>query len=115
MNTQLSIVIAEAKDVFAVPTEAVSTRGERSFIQVQNEPGEEAQQIPVETGMETDTMTEIRSQQLREGMEVLTGSEFSGQTGGMDIPSEGGNRGDMPMGGGMNGGGGGMPGGMGGP
>lgn len=111
MNAQLSIVIAEAKNVFAVPMEAVTTRGGRSFIQVLEEGSEEARQIPVETGMENDTMTEISSQELQEGMNVLTGSDYTGQT--SDTQGERGNREDMGgMPGGMGGnmtGGGGMP------
>lgn len=119
MNAQLSIVIAEATDIFAVPTEAVSSRGPRSFIQVMSEEEDAApRQISVEVGLENDTMTEISGQELREGMLVLTGSDYAGGASGEGMAARD-NRGEgmegMPNMGGTPPGGSGMPaGGMGG-
>lgn len=117
MNATLSIVVNEATNVYAVETDLVTTRGDKSFIEVKE--GEGTKQIEVTTGLETDTMTEISSPELKEGLEIVSGTaaaatDVSTSTdeqmpGGMD-----GGMGGMTGGGGGGGGGGGMGGGMGG-
>lgn len=134
MTAKASIVLEESADVFAVPYDAIHTNntGESViFIKEQGGKGEtENKEITVTLGLESDYYTEIASDQLTEGMEVILseqdasteanteekGNEGSGLFGGFGDSQGGrGNRsggsGGSP-GGNPGGGSGGMPGGF---
>lgn len=112
MNAQLSLITEEKNDVLAVSTEAITTRRGESILRVQN--GEEIKEVVVQTGLETDTMTEIVSGDVKEGDMIVVSSVSDGATAlaeGMEgmpngMDGMGGNMGGMPAGGGMPGGGG---------
>lgn len=100
MNGAISIILEKAENVIAVPSEAVSKRGNESFVTVMN--GDESETITVETGINNDSYIEITSG-LDEGTKVVvkdtTGNENSDafvEFGGFgDAPSDGGN---LPVG-----------------
>lgn len=68
MSVTANILIDNKKDVFAVETEAVKTDkdGKKSILEVVD--GESPKEIPVQTGLETDTQIEIEGQGLKEGL-----------------------------------------------
>lgn len=100
MNANLDIIVAEAKDVLTVPSEAIKTRGTEKGVMIpmtsrDNTPGQEdsasqssaqpksagksgsgqtgvnTQFIPVEFGLDDGTNVEVKSG-LKEGQEVVT-------------------------------------------
>lgn len=123
LTAKCSIVLEEAKDVFAVPYDAVREKADGSkAIRVQSETdGDGEKEIAVTVGLETDYYVEISGEELQEGMKVLMDTDE------VDVSSEekeeelslpgmggdfGGDRGDRENGGGFQGGpgnGGGMP------
>ena len=64
-TVNLDILVAQAKDVLAVPYEALITNGARSMVMVQQ--GEEFMPIPVEQGVKGDLYVEISSPELSAG------------------------------------------------
>ncbi|HUX47110.1 MAG TPA: HlyD family efflux transporter periplasmic adaptor subunit [Desulfosporosinus sp.] len=107
MNANINIVVAEAKNVLTVPSEAVKTRGTRTGVTVPATPSASAgkvdqtapsstqpkgaayagagnatanvQYIPVEIGLDDGTNVEIKSG-LKEGQEVIIGTRSSSTT-----------------------------------
>ncbi|GAB6155611.1 efflux RND transporter periplasmic adaptor subunit [Desulfosporosinus burensis] len=89
MNANLDIVVAEAKDVLTVPSEAIKTRGTKKGVMVpatstqpstnsksatnpgSGQSGANLQFIPVECGLDDGTNVEIKSG-IKEGQEVVT-------------------------------------------
>lgn len=112
MSAKVSILTASREDVFAVPYDAIETNenGESVIYVVDTPMSEQKKAIVVEAGLESDYYTEISSDELTEGMLVVTGSsgksENSTPDNDMGMMFDG-------MGGGKSGGGGGNPGGMG--
>lgn len=71
LTAKCSIILEEAKDVFAVPYDAVQEKADGSkVIRVQSET-EEEMEIAVTVGLETDYYVEISGEGLQEGMKVL--------------------------------------------
>ena len=122
MTAKASIVLEESADVFAVPYDAIHTNafGESViFIKGQGGKGETAnKEVIVTLGLESDYYTEIASDQLEEGMEViLNGQNVSKEADVKEKETEEGGMfgmpGDAPGGrGGRSGSPGGMPGGF---
>lgn len=75
MTAKCSIVKKEASDVFAVPYDAVHTENGESYILVKEDGSDTTQKITVTTGLETDYYTEIQSDSLSEGMQVVIPSD----------------------------------------
>ncbi len=57
MNGDVEIIIDSKEDILAVPIEAVKEKNDKSYVQIIE--GKEIKDIEVETGIETDTKTEI--------------------------------------------------------
>lgn len=70
MAASATIIIGSKKDVLILPSGALQTRAGQSFVRVVR--NGKIQQVPVETGLTSDTQTEIISG-LLEGDEVLIG------------------------------------------
>ena len=64
-TVNLDILVAQAKDVLAVPYEALITKGVKSMVMVQK--GEEFMPIPVAQGVKGDLYVEISSPELTAG------------------------------------------------
>ena len=101
MNANVSIVIAEVKNVLTVPSAAIKTRGDKKEVIVpattsavqadqatqsgtgtNSSSGQSAanvQYVPVEVGLDDGTNVEIKSG-LKEGQEVVTGTSSSSTT-----------------------------------
>lgn len=75
MTAKCSIILKEAKNVFAVPYDAVHTgRDGSKVVYVQDEnvtASGEYEEISVTTGMESDYYVEVSGENLKEGMRVL--------------------------------------------
>lgn len=111
MTGAVSIVLEKAENVIAVPTEAVSTRGNESFVTVMN--GDESEMVTVETGINNGSYIQIKSG-LDEGAQVVvkdtTDSENSDAFGAFgDFGGGAPDGGNMPSGGGEMKGNGEMP------
>ena len=103
MNANIKIVVAEAKNVLIVPSEAIKTRGDKKSVLTpttsssvgQANPAAQAgttpksttntgstrtslngQSVPVEIGLDDGTNVEIKSG-IKEGQEVITGTSSS--------------------------------------
>ena len=118
MTAKTSIILSSAEDVFAVAYDSIETDADgNSFITVQD--GTETKKIQVEVGLESDYYVEIISDELTEGMQVVstvamlpatTDSEESeeesmglnifGGSGGGERPSGSAPSGGVPSGGG---------------
>lgn len=78
MTTRLNIVSEERADVFCVPFEAlvVDDAGRTSIYIAKENPVEQGsytvEAIPVTTGLETDSLIEIASDQLSEGLAIIS-------------------------------------------
>ena len=68
MNGDIEVVIKEAKNTLVVPSSAITTQGDKKFVQVLSH-GENST-VEVKTGVESDTSTEI-TQGLSEGQTVI--------------------------------------------
>lgn len=122
MTAKASIVLEESADVFAVPYDAIHTNASGEsviFIKEQGGRGEAAnKEVIVTLGLESDYYTEIASDQLAEGMEVILNGQNASREAdvrGKEIEDGGmfGMPGDAPGGrGGRSGSPGGMPGGF---
>lgn len=127
MTAKCSIILESAKDVLAVPYDAVENSPEGSYVTVVND-DETQEQVSVTVGMESDYYVEISGDDIEEGMKVLIPSDeistsdssddesgmfsFGGMGGGGEMPSGGSDSGHGPGGnGGGPGGNGGGPGG----
>lgn len=79
MNARLNIIIEEKKGVFALPYDALVTREDGTnavFIARTQEDGSvTAEEVPVETGLETDFNVEIISSAISEGDLIITDTE----------------------------------------
>ena len=113
MSAKASILTESRENVYAVPYDAIETNenGELVIYVVDNSQNmQNKKAIAVEVGLESDYYTEISSDELEEGMSVITGNA------GQSVDSEKSDNNDMNgMFGGMGGGnmnGGGAPGGM---
>lgn len=113
MSAKASILTESRENVYAVPYDAIETNenGESVIYVVDNSQNmQNKKAIAVEVGLESDYYTEISSDELEEGMSVITGNA------GQSVNSEKSDNNDMNgMFGGMGGGnmnGGGAPGGM---
>lgn len=83
MNVNVSIILAEAKNVLTVPSQAIKTVGDKKEVLVpadttaKKSNGEQniavTQLVPVELGLDDGTNVEIKSG-LKEGQEVVTGT-----------------------------------------
>lgn len=71
MNGRAKIVLDKAKNVLAVPVDAVYSDGDTSFVTVKK--GDETKEVQVETGLSNDNYIEIKSG-LKEGDEVIVAS-----------------------------------------
>lgn len=71
MSAQASIITNTKTDIIAVPNSAVQTVNGQSTVKIMKDGT--AQQIPVETGISSDTLTEIVSG-ISEGDTIITGS-----------------------------------------
>lgn len=112
MSGSAVISLEKAEDVLAVPVNAISTKGGKSFVTVKS--GEEESLVEVETGITNGTFTEIKSG-LSEGDKVTVRSDSSSDSrsdmpGGFGGFPEGGPEG-IPDGAPGDFGGGGFPGG----
>ena len=75
MNARLTITTDHKEGIFAVPVNAIRKTSEGSCVQVVEKSGNgftEPRLIPVRTGIETATMVEIISDQLNDGMLIVT-------------------------------------------
>jgi HlyD family secretion protein len=75
MNARLTITTEHKEGVFAVPVSAIRKTSEGSCVQVVEQSGNGYAQprlIPVQTGIETASMVEIISDQLSDGMLIVT-------------------------------------------
>jgi len=68
MNGDLEIIISGEKDVLTVPSEAITEKDNKKFVKVVK--GRQIKQVTVETGLITDTETQI-TQGLAEGETVI--------------------------------------------
>ena len=91
MNTRLSVITQQKKDVYAVPYEAVVTNeaGDKIvYISVpQEDGGYLAQAVPVTTGMETDLRVEVSGEALTDGALIIKSAE--GIQDGMPVAPQG--------------------------
>lgn len=93
-SVNLDILVAQAKDVLAVPYEALVTNGAKSVVMVQK--GEDFVPVPVELGVKGDLFVEISSPELSEGavIQIPSTSVVNFQrTPGMMPPGSGGGNG----------------------
>jgi len=111
MTAKLNIIVDEAKDVFTVPYDAISTNANGESVIYTPEATQQG--IVVEVGMEGDYYTQIMSDEIYEGMKIIipsaagTAETSEDETG--SLFSIGGGGGGVPGGGGAPSGGGGMP------
>ena len=77
MSATASIIVATKDNVLLIPTTAIQTSNGQSTVRVLN--GSQVQSATVETGLSSDTETEIVSG-LTEGQTVITGNVFSTTT-----------------------------------
>ena len=74
MTAKLSIVKEEVIDVLSVPYDAVYKRDDGTFyVRVQND-DETEREVTVTKGLESDYYTEIKSDEIKEGMKVIVPS-----------------------------------------
>lgn len=72
MNARLSIITEEAENTLTVPYDAIEDREDgTSVIQILEEDGETIREIVVTKGLESDYYTEIKSEDVKEGMNVI--------------------------------------------
>lgn len=72
MNAKLSIITEEAENALTVPYDAIEEREDgKTVIQVLETDGETVKEIEVTKGLESDYYTEIKSSNVKEGMEVV--------------------------------------------
>lgn len=86
MNAQVVVIVEQKQQIYAVPYEAVIEREGKSYIWIKDETvvapkgDKEAisgkREIEVTTGIETDTMIEIISPELHDGLEVVVGTSI---------------------------------------
>ncbi len=79
MNAKVKIIIEEKKDVLAVPYDSIieNKDGTFSVVIAEGAPGSyTAKHIPVEKGMESSYLTEIKSPELKEDILVLTSPNY---------------------------------------
>lgn len=69
MTAKVSISLEESEDALAVPYDCIQKNKEGDSIVYINDGGEQ-KEVVVETGIETDYYTEVKSEELEEGMEV---------------------------------------------
>lgn len=90
MNTRLSIITDEKKNVFSVPYEAVETTPDGScFIYVMTTGGDgkaEYEKIAVTTGLETNLYVEISGEGLQEGIQVVRSASSVAGSGQIQSP-----------------------------
>lgn len=86
MTANVSIFVAERKDVLTVPIEAVYEEGGQSFVQVLE--GGQLREVPVKLGLQDRRVAEVL-EGLSEGQEVVTGSSADEERffGGPDAPT----------------------------
>jgi RND family efflux transporter MFP subunit len=72
MNGDAEIILARAEEVLTVPLEAVFEKNSQSYVKIID--GRNVKEIPVETGLESETKMEIRSG-LNEGQLVIYGEK----------------------------------------
>jgi len=68
MNGDVEIIIDSKEDILAVPIEAVKEKDDKSYVQIVE--GKKIKDIEVETGLETDTKTEI-TKGIEEGQTII--------------------------------------------
>lgn len=86
LSVRLTLVLENAKDVFYVPFDAITTNesGENIvYLMVQEGEGYVAKATTVETGLETDFYTEISGSEIVEGAQVI--SDAAGIVEGMSV------------------------------
>lgn len=88
MSATASIITAVKNDVLLVSSGAVQTSGNQSYVRVLK--NGQVQQVPIETGLTSDSQTEIVSG-LNEGDQVITGT-ISTQTSNSQSPFSGNTR-----------------------
>ncbi len=117
MTAKCSIIINEAKDVYAVPYDAIHTNSNNEdVIYVKDSSGSMAsggsqKEIKVTKGMESDYYVEVSSSELSDGLSVIIPSDESTATGSSDSDNSGDGFGFMMGGGSFPGSGsGGFPG-----
>ncbi len=125
MTASVSIALEESKDTLAVPYDCVQTNANGDSVIYVDDNGEK-KEVKVETGIETDYYTEVKSDEISEGMTVYLSTPLQQSTGDsqtesvdsqdaviFDMGGSGGGTGGGPSGGGgAPGGGGGAPGGF---
>lgn len=125
MTASVSIALEESKDTLAVPYDCVQTNANGDSVIYVDDNGEK-KEVKVETGIETDYYTEVKSDEISEGMTVYLSTplqQSTGDSGTESVDSEdavvfnmggsgGGGDAGGPGGGGAPGGGGGAPGGF---
>ena len=106
MTTRLSIITDEHKDVFAVPYESVGRDPEGNPVVYRVVAGEDGKTsyeiIPVTVGLESELYTEVSSDRLTEGMQILKSADDAGggtPSAGQSGQPAGGARGGMVIGG----------------
>lgn len=72
MNGDVEIIIAQEEDVLAIPAEALMEKKGQNYVRVIE--GKKIKEVEVETGIETDTKTQI-IQGLTEGDLIITGEK----------------------------------------
>ncbi len=92
MAANANIIVESKNDVLLVPSSAIQTINEQSYVRILK--GGKEQQIAVETGLSSDTQTEIISG-LSEGDEVITGSTAGNAQNGSPFSTFGGGRSGM--------------------
>lgn len=72
MNAKTTILIAEAKDVLALPGSCIQNEGDRSYVTVLvDEATGETKDIDVTVGLQTDYNVEVQGEGLKEGMQII--------------------------------------------
>jgi multidrug efflux pump subunit AcrA (membrane-fusion protein) len=66
-----NVIIAEVDNVLQVPNRAVQTSGDQKFVYVWSQDQNSYVAVQVKVGLASDTMTEVSSDQLKEGAEIL--------------------------------------------
>lgn len=110
MTAKCSIILKEAKDVYAVPYDAIHTNNSGdSVIYVQD--GTSKKEVTVTKGMESDYYVAVSGDGLSEGLKVIIPSDFTSSSSSKDSSDSSGLSGMLGGGGGQGGGnmGGGAP------
>lgn len=86
MNTKLDIVINQKNDIYCVPFEAITKNKDKEnivyvIVEGEKDGGYVADEIAIELGLESDFLTEISGDELRENMKIVSDAAAVGVSG----------------------------------